>query len=79
MYTVLMTDHEEGYAPPIGNMLAIDVVGDIAFLAIGTMEETFDVIQFTAKEQIAVDWNGLIDALVSASAHDRRDLDRRMP
>jgi hypothetical protein len=58
-------------------VLRVDVVGDEAFLSIGTFDETHQTQTFKQAAQINVDVASLIDALV-AGLDDHARLHERM-
>jgi hypothetical protein len=77
MYSVTLTDYDEQYAPPESPVLRVDVVGDEAFLSIGTLEETYLSEYFEQTAQIKVDVASLIDALVAGQSDHARLHERR--
>lgn len=76
---IYIQSHDEKYAPPEQDVLEVGLSGDVAFLEIGSYDETFEERKFTAKQGIGVPVADLINALkVLALSQEREDLKRAL-
>lgn len=77
----LINDYEEKYAPPDSNVLRVAVSGDVAFLEIGSYDETNREAKFTRSDNednsIGVPLHQLVNALLTAWGGELDDQRRR--
>jgi hypothetical protein len=79
---IYISDTDENYAPPEKPILEVGLVGDVAFLTIGTYEESPDERKFTEidRAHIAVPVSELVNALkIMNIAQGRHDFVRENP
>jgi hypothetical protein len=79
---VYISDTDENYAPPEQPILEVGLVGDVAFLTIGTYEESPDERRFTEIERahVSVPVADLVNALRAMNASQvRQDIVRANP
>lgn len=74
-YTII-TGFEEKHAPPSESVLKVALVGNAAFLTIGTHEESAREVKFTEQAHITVPTDTLLNTLFTAlqsELHDSKD------